>query len=411
MSSTYLTWVKVCKFHGIKQGTGPDQWKLNGQYHYIEFGNGSRIDLLDVKFLPSDPLYERFGSQEFTDGALEECGEIDFRAFDVLKSRVGRHRNDEFGIRPTLALTGNPKKNWTRSTFYTPWVKGTLPEGYAFIQSLYSDNTYTAELYEKSLSGIIDKTLRERLKEGNWDYEDDAGVIFNYEAITDLWTNHLAETNGKYLSVDVAREGKDKTVFYFWRGFQVYKKEVYRKQDTAVTSLKLKEFARSEGIPFSRIIVDEDGVGGGVVDNCRGVHGFVNNSSPLPNENPKYEYLEKTNFANLKTQCAWIMAQKTNRHEVSIEVRDDIEFIESLNQELSTYKISHSEDDQRKMKLESKEEQTKLIGRSPDYGDAFIMRGFFELKREFRALTKKQERDMIQAEIDDAMNFDPHSVL
>ena len=57
MASTYLTWCKVCAFHGIPK----DEWFLNGQYSYIEFRNGSRIDLLDLKYLPSDPFYERFG--------------------------------------------------------------------------------------------------------------------------------------------------------------------------------------------------------------------------------------------------------------------------------------------------------------------------------------------------------------
>ncbi len=42
MISSYVTFIKVCKFHNIPEGT----WKLNGQYNYIEFYNGSRIDLL-----------------------------------------------------------------------------------------------------------------------------------------------------------------------------------------------------------------------------------------------------------------------------------------------------------------------------------------------------------------------------
>ena len=104
MESTYITWCKVCQFHNIPK----TDWKLNGQYNYIEFFNGSRIDLLDVKYLPSDPLYERFGSLEYTDGAIEECGEIHFMAFDVLKTRIGRHLNKEFNISATIALTGNP---------------------------------------------------------------------------------------------------------------------------------------------------------------------------------------------------------------------------------------------------------------------------------------------------------------
>ncbi len=279
MSSTYLTWMKVCKYHGIKSGTGPQEWKLNGQYHYIQFGNGSRIDLLDVKKLPSDPLFERFGSTEYTDGAMEECGEIDFMAFDVLKSRVGRHRNDEFGIRPTLALTGNPKKNWTYSTFYLPWKNGTLPAGYSFIQSLYLDNPYTATQYEKNLSNIRDKTLRERLKDGNWEYDADPGTLFEYEAVEDLWTNTLESIidSDKWMTVDTARFGSDKIVIYCWKGFNLYKVKVFKKQGIDMTALAVKETAREENISYSHIVADDDGVGGGVVDLCRGIHGFVNN--------------------------------------------------------------------------------------------------------------------------------------
>src|SRR5205807_7649020 len=135
----YVTWTKVCAFHHIP----PQDWKLNGQYNYIEFRNGSRIDLLDVDFLPSDPLFERFGSLEYTEGDLEEAGEIHFLAFDVLKSRVGRHLNKEYGLLPKIGLTANPSKNFLYSLFYKPWKDGTLPAEYAFIQSLYGDNKYS----------------------------------------------------------------------------------------------------------------------------------------------------------------------------------------------------------------------------------------------------------------------------
>lgn len=414
MSSTYLTWIKVCKFHGIKQGDGLNEWKLNGQYHYIQFGNGSRIDLLDVKYLPSDPLFERFGSTEYTDGGLEECGEIHFMAFDVLKSRIGRHRNDEFKIRPTLALTGNPKKNWTNSTFYLPWKKGELPPGYAFIQSLYNDNPHTAEQYEKNLDNIRDKTLRDRLRDGIWEYDAEPGALFEYEATEDLWTNTLPAItdSDKWMTVDTARFGVDKIVLYCWKGFNLYKIKVFRKQGIDMTAQNIKETAREENIPFSHIVADDDGVGGGVVDLCKGIHGFVNNSSPLPNEDARYDYLEKQQFSNLKTQCSFIMAQKTNRHEVAITVLNpSTEFREQLPEDLAQFKIKNAEDDQTKMALIGKDEMKENLGRSPDYGDAFIMRGFFTLKRTFRTLTPKQERDMINQEIADAMDFNQFDVL
>ena len=104
MASSVETFKKVCTYHSI-----PDSdWKLNGQYNYIEFKNGSKIDLLDVDYQPSDPLYERFGSTEYTGGWLEEAGEINFGAFDVLKTRIGRHLYKEYGLHPKMLFTCNP---------------------------------------------------------------------------------------------------------------------------------------------------------------------------------------------------------------------------------------------------------------------------------------------------------------
>jgi hypothetical protein len=188
MSSTYITWCKVCKHHNIPK----DLWHLNGQYNYIEFSNGSRVDLLDLKYLPSDPLFERFGSLEYSDGAIEEAGEIHFLAYDVLKSRIGRHLNEEMNIPATLAITGNPKKNWTYSTFYLPSKNGNLPDDTLYVQALYADNPHTATMYGAQLKDIKDKSTRERLMNGNWEYEDDPTALIDYERINDLFSNDFA---------------------------------------------------------------------------------------------------------------------------------------------------------------------------------------------------------------------------
>src|ERR1035437_1525919 len=185
MQSTYITFTKVCKFHHIPESL----WHLNGQYNYIEFTNGSRIDLIDLKYLPADPLYERLGSLEYTDGAIEAAGEVDFIAFDVIKSRVGRHMNTELNIHPSLLITGNPKDNWTKRLFYKPWKNNLLPPNIAFIQSLYNDNPYTAESYGKQLATISNEATKARLMDGNWDYDADPATLMSYDAITDLWTN------------------------------------------------------------------------------------------------------------------------------------------------------------------------------------------------------------------------------
>lgn len=402
MQSTYITWLKVCKYHGLKQGV---DWKLNGQYNYIEMANGSRIDLLDLKYLPTDPLYERFGSLEYTDGAIEEAGEVHFLAYDVLHSRVGRHMNDEFGIKPTLLVTANPKKNWIYNIFYYPWKKGLLPKTIAFIQSLYQDNEYTAESYGKQLAKIKDKVTRQRLKDGTWEYENDDGVLIIYDNILDLFTNPIVESKEKYISYDVARFGKDKITAYCWEGLHCYRQYVFKKRGIEWQKTKLKEIARIESVPFSHIVADEDGVGGGLVDGVEGIKGFVANSSPIEvldkiNNDSKIDTsqkLEKPNYKNLKAQCAYELAKLANAHEIVITIdlitepegedgEDDMPTPETLRefiiQELEQIKEKNPDDDEKKLQIVAKEEVKDAIGRSPDFSDPLIMRMLFELRKQ-----------------------------
>lgn len=181
MNTTYKTWLKVCRHHKI-----PDSdWKLDGQYNVIKFKNGSEVHLLDVAYKPTDPLYERFGSYEFTGGFGDEIKEWEFDAYDVLKSRVGRNNvfntdTETINVTPKFFGACNPAKNWVYQEFYKPWRDGTLEADKAFIQSLYSDNPHTAETYGEQLASIKNKVNRQRLMEGLWEYTDDISALTSY---------------------------------------------------------------------------------------------------------------------------------------------------------------------------------------------------------------------------------------
>jgi len=374
MQSTYLTWMKVCKYHKIPS----TDWHLNGQYHYIQFNNGSRIDLLDLKFLPSDPLYERFGSLEFCDGAIDEAGEINFLAYDVLNSRIGRHMVDI--VRPTLLCGGNPKKNWTYRLFYKPWKLGTLLPGQAFIQAKYSDNPFISESYGKQLDKLKDGVMRSRLKDGNWEYEDDNNSMTSFEAINSLFSNTIKPSSEKFLIVDAARYGGDLIVFSFWSGLNWYKVVYKTKQGLDKTADDIIEFAKQEKIPYENILIDEDGVGGGLVDDkrLRGVKGFMGNRSPLVNPNPANPDQLKQNFGNLRAQCCYKMSDIINEHKASVSFTDE-KAKELLASDIEQYKKKNPDSD-KKLYIIDKKEMKKELGRSPDFGDCFMMRMWFILK-------------------------------
>ena len=359
MASTYLTWCKVCQFHNVPKS----DWSLNGQYNYIDFNNGSRIDLLDVKYLPSDPLYERLGSLEYTDGAIEECGEIHFMAFDVLKTRINRHLNKEYNIPATLALTGNPKKNWTYSNFYLPNKNGSLPSNTSFIQSLYNDNPHTADEYGNQLSGIKDKSTKERLMYGNWEYDSDPATLIDYETISNMFSNEFVKEGKGFIIVDVARYGSDRAIITVWKGLVLIDYLILDISSTievqkAITAMRIKYMIRQ-----SEILVDEDGVGGGVVDNLR-CKGFINNSK---SKNPIYQ--------NLKTECGYKLAELANDIWIKCELPD--KEIELIQEELGMLKTYEADKDG-KLRILPKEKIKERIGRSPDWLDCFIMRMYFE---------------------------------
>lgn len=370
MQSTYVTWTKVCKYHGIPEG----MWKLNGQYNYIEFTNGSRIDLLDLKYLPTDPLFERFGSLEYTDGAIEEAGEVHYGAVDVLRSRVGRHMNEEFGIHPTLAITCNPKKNWLYTRVYKPFKEGVLDPSIKFIQSLYSDNPHTAKSYGEQLSQITDEANRKRLKDGNWEYDNDPTSLIRYDSIVDMFTNTIEQSDKKYLICDVARFGQDKTVITVWKGLDIYKVYIYTKQGTDVTADKIKEIEKEEKIPRSHVMIDEDGIGGGVLDQLPGAKGFIANTTPLKDPNTD----KPGNFQNLKAQCSYKLADYINNHKIAITAQISQETKDAIIEEVEQIKSKDADNDG-KRKIITKEEVKEIIGRSPDHSDSIMMRMWFEL--------------------------------
>ena len=365
--STLVTFYKLCSFYKIPR----NEFTYNGQDHYIKFSNGSQIDLLDLKFLPSDPLYERYGSIEYTGGAIDEGGEINFGAFDVLKTRIGRFNNEKRGLLPAkMLITANPKKNWLYKIFYQPYKSGTLPSDYAFIPALASENPYLDKGYLENLDKITDNVTRERLKYGNWEYDDTKDQLISYDKILDLFTNSHVETGPGFITADIARFGKDNTQVGRWNGWRLVEMIRLPKSSIPLCISTIKTLATKHGIPMSRTIVDEDGVGGGVKDglDCKG---FTANAKPVQIQG------RKENYQNLKSQCGFLFSERANRSGVYLQDVSENEktlIIEEVEQLRSA-----SMDSDLKLSLISKDKIKEIIGRSPDYMDMLIMREFFEL--------------------------------
>lgn len=365
-----------------------DYASYNGQSHIFTLYNGSKVHFIACKEIPSDPLFERFGSMQMTRGWIEEGGEVAEAAKANLWLSIGRWKNDEYGLKKKMLTTANPKKGWMKREFVDPFKEGTLPETRKYVQALATDNVYLPADYVKSLSQEKDRVRRQRLFEGNWDYDEDMDSLVSSDALSDAFTNTITKDNDKYLTVDVARFGEDSTVIALWEGLELVKVDRRQRQDIEQTKQTIKDIASREQVPYSNILIDEDGVGGGVVDGLQGVKGFIANSTPIPTGAEIRErqakidsfLVPRRNFRNLKSQCAYKLAELINEHKIRLPQDHRDLIIEELSALLRTKTV----DSDGKMEIRPKSKVKEDLGRSPDIGDTIIFRAWFELKRNAR---------------------------
>lgn len=356
-------------------GITPDYYKFNGQDNYFTLYNGSKIYLLDAKYLPSDPDYFRFGSMQMTRGWIEEAGEFEEDAKNNLAASLGRWKNDEYKINGKLLQTCNPAKNYLYRDYYKPNKTNTLNHYTRFVQALPEDNKMLQSGYLENLRRTLSKNQKERLLKGNWEYDDDPDSLCDYDNILAVFTNnHVKKTGKKYIICDVARFGSDTAIVSVWDGNVMI--EYYKFALSSTTDIQscINSLRQKHGIPKLHCLADEDGVGGGVVDNC-GISGFTNNGKPF--NNTKTNLPE--NYYNLQSQCGYMLAEKIQEFDIWIECDLEPKDKENIIEELE-YLKSYKLDSDGKLRILPKEQIKEAIGRSPDWRDILLMRWFYEYK-------------------------------
>lgn len=219
------------------------------------------------------------------------------------------------------------------------------------------------------------------------EYIDNAGALFKYEALVDVFTNTIDKDNNKYLIIDVADDGSDKTKFSFWQGLEEYRRETFARLNTEQIIEKTREFQAQDKIPMSNTLVDAIGVGSAVASSSLldGIIGYKSSYSPiktdispvfLPNVGYTKEAPLVSDYKNLRSQCVFILSEHINNHKMASKVtgRDK----EAIIEELSTYQDASQGDGKR---MATQKEDVKIaIGNSPDDSDTWIMRMYFVVR-------------------------------
>lgn len=257
LESVKVTFDKVAKAYGFTD------YKFNAVKNFIQFGNGSHINFIDLKYKPSDPNYEDVGSTEYTCGWIEEASQINEKGATVISSRVGRHLNAKYGIKGIVFYTTNPKRNWLKRDFYDKWKNGTLEKEKFYLPCYIYDNPFLEKDYVRKMQLLVkkDKASYERLYKGNWDYEDNPFMLCEQEMIEAVFNNNHVPYGKRCITADVARFGSDKAVIGYWSGWQLLDVITLDISKTTDIELAIKTFRFKYKVATNRVIVDADGVG------------------------------------------------------------------------------------------------------------------------------------------------------
>lgn len=351
-------------------------FSFNGTDNYFKFFNGSKIFLLDAKYIPSDPTFARFGSMQMTRGWIEEAGEFELECKQNLQISIGRWNNEKYGLVGKLLNTCNPAKNYLYSDFYLPNKDGTILPHRKFIQALPNDNKMLDKGYLENLHRTLDNNAKQRLLFGNWEFDDNPYAMFDYQDILGCFTNEFVKpTEDRYMTCDIAYTGSDKFVICLWAGLVLKKVIAIDKIDDTMVSKKIHELRLEYNVPIKNVIYDADGLqtftrNSAKEGNLKGAIAFNNGGSPVK-VNGKTE-----NFKNLKAQCYHKFAEYVKSQQIFIE---DNMFRKQIIEEMEQICRLPLLDDG-KFALEKKDDIRKRLGRSPDFADAIMMRFHFELK-------------------------------
>ncbi len=194
---------------------------------------------------------------------------------------------------------------------------------------------------------------------GEWSTESGEGFIPMHQVHRSLEINE--ERGIKTMGIDIARSGKDETVFAFFDGNTQLPFYAMRTKDLLDIADKAESFYKQG---WEIISLDDTGVGGGVTDILKSraipCHPVNFGSSAIGFLDTPYRQ-----FANTRAEMYFNLDDELKRSQ--IKLLDDHKF----HQEITAIRI-HSMGSEKYL-LENKDDLKKRLGRSPDRADATVL--------------------------------------
>lgn len=305
---------------------------------------------------------------------IEEMAEegIDEDDFDQIDFRI----RGENVVNPFVIGTFNPEdsRSWIRRRF--PILKQSdtnraesFEEDDVFcMRTTFEDNPKSGDHYEKVMERkeAAGGQFADVYVHGIWGNRETPDQLIKESWVSQAYENKIKEGKSR-LGVDVARFGDDKTVFVLMKGNAATNYQCYEKQDTSKTAMLLRTYANDNAVRPGSIGIDTVGVGAGVYDQLKTFGAkaieIKSGASPVDEKDSVFE------FYDLRSQMWWHMREDLRNKRIVIQIES-----QDLIEELTTpkYEIRSG----KKIKVESKQDIKKRIGRSTDISDGLVYANF-----------------------------------
>mgnify|MGYP003587713960 CR=1 FL=1 len=271
---------------------------------------------------------------------------------------------------------------------YTPELetiisKYSLIKSFVFIRGSVSENKILLESdpdYVGSIAQGGEARVATEL-EGNWNSHEVKDELLTATDIKEKFFRNYPQQNGqRCITADIALQGEDKFVAVVWDNYHVIDIITLNCSSGKQVLDELTNIASKYRIPNNRIVYDANGLGayiGGNQSNSflRGSIGFLNNGKAK----------NSSRYFNAKSECADLFCTRLRDGGYSIDegllerYHGDKKLSEHILDErriLREYEKGSFLDN--KFRLIPKKQMRQILGHSPDFMDALIMREALE---------------------------------
>lgn len=294
--------------------------------------------------------------------------------------------------------------------FEDPLFQGKKPEdfikSFTFIPGTIDDNQELLRNNPQYLANLKaqDEETQLRLLRGNWKIKSDKMNLFTYIRLSDMFSNIIDQKRDdkSYIIIDHARMGRDLCVIGSWIGWRCVQINILPTSDTNDILRVVADLRRRYHVPVSQVLIDQDGIGVKDSLQCRVFQG--NGSARDEKINGK---IVKTNYRNRRVQNYFLLADKINKNEISVDLNNvwlhtnqiDSRLVRVLKIGGKTQEVKDMiRDDLRIIRRENPDSEGKIvitskaaiqnaINRSPDIGDMLMMRCEYEFVKDLKYLS------------------------